>query len=154
MHKYYIPEINLRDIRNNTHLMEKLENKFNKISNKNSIIIASNGYYKYDKDKLIKFKIIEKESNIITNFIDTYSLIGINQYEKKIGEVFNIPYENEHIIIEKIKFNVGNSKHFLIFEKKNNKIIDVYFISTKKLNEKCQFFTNDVSSFMKMLMCK
>ena len=154
MHKYYIPEINLRDIRNNTHLMEKLEKKFNKNSNKNSIIIASNGYYKYDKDKLIKFKIIEKESNVITNFLDKYSLIGMNYYEKKIGEVFNIPYENEHIIIEKIKFNVGNSKHFLMFEKKNNKIIDVYFISTKKLNEKCQFFTNDVSSFMKMLMCK
>lgn len=154
MHKYYIPEINLRDIRNNTDLMEKLENKFNKISHKNSIIIASNGYYKYDKDKLIKYKIIEKESNVITNFLDKYSLIGMNYYEKKIGEVFNIPYENEHIIIEKIKFNVGNSKHFLIFEKKNNKIIDVYFISTKKLNEKCQFFTNDVSSFMKMLMCK
>jgi len=154
MHKYYIPEINLRDIRNNTHLMEKLENKFNKNSNKNSIIIASNGYYKYDKDKLIKFKIIEKESNVITNFLDKYSLIGMNYYEKKIGEVFNIPYENEHIIIEKIKFNVGNSKHFLMFEKKNNKIIDVYFLSTKKLNEKCQFFTNDVSSFMKMLMCK
>ena len=154
MHRYYIPEIHLRDIRNNTHLMEKLEKNFNKTSNKNSIIIASNGYYKYDKDKLIKFKIIEKESNVITNFIDTYSLIGINQYEKKIGEVFNIPYENEHIIIEKIKFNVGNSNHFLIFEKRNNKIIDVYFLSTKKLNEKCQFFTNDVSSFMKMLMCK
>ena len=154
MHKYYIPEINLRDIRNNTHLMEKLEKKFNKNSNKNSIIIASNGYYKYDKDKLIKFKIIEKESNVITNFLDKYSLIGMNYYEKKIGEVFNIPYENEHIIIEKIKFNVGNSKHFLIFEKRNNKIIDVYFLSTKKLNEKCQFFTNDVSSFMKMLMCK
>ena len=154
MHKYYIPEIHLRDIRNNTHLMEKLEKNFNKTSNKNSIIIASNGYYKYDKDKLIKFKIIEKESNIITNFLDTYSLIGINQYEKKIGEVFNIPYENEHIIIEKIKFNVGNSKHFLIFEKRNNRIIDVYFLSTKKLNEKCKFFTKDVSSFMKMLMCK
>ena len=154
MHKYYIPEINLRDIRNNTHLMEKLEKKFNKNSNKNSIIIASNGYYKYDKDKLIKFKIIEKESNVITNFLDKYSLIGMNYYEKKIGEVFNIPYENEHIIIEKIKFNVGNSKHFLIFEKRNNKIIDVYFLSTKKLNEKCQFFTNDVSSFMKMLICK
>ena len=154
MHKYYIPEINLRDIRNNTHLMEKLEKKFNKNSNKNSIIIASNGYYKYDKDKLIKFKIIEKESNIITNFLDKYSLIGMNYYEKKIGEVFNIPYENEHIIIEKIKFNIGNSKHFLIFEKRNNKIIDVYFLSTKNLNEKCKFFTKDVSSFMKMLMCK
>ena len=154
MHKYYIPEINLRDIRNNTHLMEKLEKEFNKNSNKNSIIIASNGYYKYDKDKLIKYKIIEKESNVITNFLDKYNLIGMNYYEKKIGEVFNIPYEHEHIIIEKIKFNVGNSKHFLIFEKRNNKIIDVYFLSTKKLNEKCQFFTNDVSSFMKMLMCK
>ena len=154
MYKYYVPELNMRDIRNNTGLLGKLEKKFNKSITKNELIISINGYYKYDKDKLIKFKIIEKESNVITNFLDKYSLIGMNYYEKKIGEVFNIPYENEHIIIEKIKFNVGNSKHFLMFEKKNNKIIDVYFLSTKKLNEKCQFFTNDVSSFMKMLMCK
>ena len=154
MYKYYVPELNMRDIRNNTGLLGKLEKKFNKSITKNKLIISINGYYKYDKDKLIKFKIIEKESNVITNFLDKYSLIGLNYYEKKIGEVFNIPYEHEHIIIEKIKFNVGNSKHFLMFEKKNNKIIDVYFLSTKKLNEKCQFFTNDVSSFMKMLMCK
>ena len=154
MYRYYIPEIHLRDIRNNTSLLINLENKFNKTTNKNSIIIASNGYYKYDKDKLIKYKILQKESNVVTKFLDKYNLIGIDHYEKKIGETFNIPFENEHIIIEKIKFNVGNSRHFLVFEKRKNKIIDIYFLSTKKLNEKCQFFTNDVSSFMKMLMCK
>ena len=49
MQTYYIPEINLRDIRNNTNLFKNLEKKFNKTSNKNSIIISRNGFYKYDK---------------------------------------------------------------------------------------------------------
>ena len=84
MQKYYIPEINLRDIRNNTNLFKNLEKKFNKTSNKNSIIISRNGYYKYDKEKLLKYKLIEKESKIVTNFLKKYSLIGINQYEKQI----------------------------------------------------------------------
>ena len=153
MQKYYIPEINLRDIRNNTNLFKNLE-KFNKTSGKNSIIIASNGYYKYDKDKLLKYKLIEKESKVVTNFLKKYSLIGINQYEKKVSEVFSVPFESNHIILEKIKFNVGTSNHYLVIEKKNDRIIDLYFLSPKKIDEKCKFFNNDVSSFIEMLMCK
>ena len=153
MQKYYIPEINLRDIRNNTNLFKNLE-KFNKTSSKNSIIIASNGYYKYDKDKLLKYKLIEKESKVVTNFLKKYSLIGINQYEKKVSEVFSVPFESNHITLEKIKFNVGTSNHYLVIEKKNDRIIDLYFLSPKKIDEKCKFFNNDVSSFIEMLMCK
>tara|TARA_B110000444_G_scaffold69812_1_gene65569 strand:- start:155 stop:616 length:462 start_codon:yes stop_codon:yes gene_type:complete len=153
MQKYYIPEINLRDIRNNANLFKNLE-KFNKTSGKNSIIIASNGYYKYDKDKLLKYKLIEKESKVVTNFLKKYSLIGINQYEKKVSEVFSVPFESNHIILEKIKFNVGTSNHYLVIEKKNDRIIDLYFLSPKKIDEKCKFFNNDVSSFIEMLMCK
>lgn len=153
MQKYYIPEINLRDIRNNANLFKNLE-KFNKTSGKNSIIIASNGYYKYDKDKLLKYKLIEKESKVVTNFLKKYSLIGINQYEKKVSEVFSVPFESNNIILEKIKFNVGTSNHYLVIEKKNDRIIDLYFLSPKKIDEKCKFFNNDVSSFIEMLMCK
>ena len=82
MQKYYIPEFNLRDLRNNDKLLDNLKEKFNISKNKNSIIISTNGYYKYQKDKLIKYKIIEKESNI-KKIIEKYTFIGINFYEKK-----------------------------------------------------------------------
>jgi len=154
MNKYYIPEINLRDIRNKTDIIKKLENKFNKQITEDAIILSSNGYYKYDKDKLIKYKIIEKDSKIIKPFLKKYSLIGINCYHKKIGEVFSIPYESSYMTIQKIKFNIGKSNNFLVFEKKEDKIIDIYFLSYKKINENNIFFSNDVSSFMEMLMCK
>jgi len=154
MQKYYIPEINLRDIRNNTNILEKLGEKFNKTSNKNSIIISRDGYYKYDKEKLLKYKLIEKDSKIVTNFLKKYSLIGINQYEKKVSEVFSVPFESNHIILEKIKFSVGTSKHYLVIEKKSDRIVDLYFLSTKKIDETCKFFNNDVSSFIEMLMFK
>ncbi len=128
MHKYYIPEINLRDIRNNINLLSNLENKYNKSIHKNSIIISTNGYYKYEKDKLIKYKIIEKNSNIKQNFYKNYNLIGLDLVEKKINETFYIPYENNHIILEKIKFNIESSKHFLVNEKIKNRNIDLYFL--------------------------
>ena len=35
MYRYYIPEINMRDIRNNTDLLINLENKFNKTTKLN-----------------------------------------------------------------------------------------------------------------------
>ena len=151
MNKFYIPEISIRDIRNTTNILSKFENKYNKSINKYSIILSNNGYYKYDKDKLIKYKFVEKDSKITENFYKKYTLIEINCYEKKIGEIFQIPYENSNIIIEKIKFNIGNSKNYIVFEKIKNRIIDVYFLSNKKINEKCKFFTEDVSSFIEML---
>ena len=154
MNRYYIPEINLRDIRNkllSQNILNNLEKKFNKQEFEDNIILSTNGYYTYDKDKLMKYKMIEKESFVIKNFLEKYSLIGINIYHKKIGEVFSIPFENKFITIKKVKFNIGQSKNYLVFEFKNNKIIDFYFLSPKKINESCKFFSNDISSFMEML---
>ena len=154
MNRYYIPEINLRDIRNkllSQNILNNLETKFNKQEFEDNIILSTNGYYTYDKDKLMKYKIIEKESFVIKNFLEKYSLIGINFYHKKIGEVFSIPFENKFITIKKVKFNIGQSKSYLVFEFKNNKIKDIYFLSSKKINESCKFFSNDISSFMEML---
>ena len=153
MMKYYIPEINLRDIRNKNNIIQNFENKFNKKIIEEKIIISIDGYYKIDNDVLVKYKLIEREHNYITNYIDNYTLIGINCYEKKIGEVYSIPNESNHISLEKIHFNIGKSSNYIVFEKKENKIIDVYFLSDKKINEKNIFFKNDVSSFIEMLMC-
>ena len=72
--------------------------------------------------------------------------------KKKIGEVFSIPSESQSINIEKIKFNIGKSDNYIVFEKRNNKIIDIYFLSKKKIDEHNIFFNNDVSSFINLLM--
>ena len=77
----------------------------------------------------------------------------MDYYEKNIGEVFSIPNESNHIKLTKILFNIGKSSNYIVFEKKENKIIDVYFLSNKKINEENIFFKNDISLFIKMLMC-
>lgn len=153
MMKYYIPEINLRDVRNKNNIIEKFENIYNKEIIIEKLILSIDGFYKIENDNLIKYKLVEKKYNYVTNFIKNYSLIGMNYYEKKIGEIFSIPNENECINIEKIKFNIGKSENYIVFEKRNNKIIDIYFLSKKKIDENNFFFNNDVSSFINLLMC-
>ena len=78
--------------------------------------------------------------------------MGINTYHKKFDEVFSTPFETEYISTTIIKYNIGQSKHFLVFEMHKNRIIDFYFLSNKPLQEKNLFFDNDVSSFIEMLM--
>ncbi len=152
MMKYYIPEINLRDVRNKNNIIEKFENIYNKEIIIEKLILSIDGFYKFENDNLIKYKLVEKNYNYVTNFIENYSLIGMNYYEKNLGELFSIPSENKLINIEKIKFNIGKSENYIVFEKKNNKIIDIYFLSKKKIDEHNVFFNNDVSSFIKLLM--
>jgi hypothetical protein len=151
--KYYIPEINLRDVRNKNNIIGKFENIYNKEIIIEKLILSIDGCYKIENENLIKYKLVEKNHNYVTNFIKNYSLIGINYYEKKIGEIFSIPSENISINIEKNKFNIGKSENYIVFEKRNNKIIDIYFLSKKKLDENNIFFNNDVSSFINLLMC-
>ena len=152
MMKYYIPEINLRDVRNKNNIIGKFENIYNKEIIIEKLILSIDGCYKIENENLIKYKLVEKNHNYVTNFIKNYSLIGVNYYEKKIGEIFSIPNENECINIEKIKFNIGKSENYIVFEKRNNKIIDIYFLSKKKIDENNIFFNNDVSSFINLLM--
>ena len=152
MYKYYIPEINLRDVRNKSNIIEKFENICNKEIIIEKLILSTDGFYKIENDNLIKYKLVEKNYNYQSNFIDNYSLIGTNYYEKKIGEMFSIPSESKSINIEKLKFNVGKSENYIVFEKRDNKIRDIYFLSKKKMNENNFFFNNDVSLFIELLM--
>ena len=152
MMKYYIPEINLRDVRNKNNIIEKFENICNKEIIVEKLILSTDGFYKIENDSLIKYKLVEKNYNYQSNFIDNYSLIGMNYYEKKMGEMFSIPSESKSINIEKLKFNVGKSENYIVFEKRDNKIIDIYFLSKKKINENNIFFNNDVSLFIELLM--
>ena len=48
-------------------ILTRFEKNYNKSISRYNIIISNNGFYKYDKDKLIKYKVIEKESKITEN---------------------------------------------------------------------------------------
>ena len=163
MNKYYIPEINLKRIRNHPEILDKLYKVYDNTKENKQIIISTDGYYQIQKDKLIKYKIINKESSIKENFINKMTLIGSNLYYKKIGEEYSIPYEQSLINLEILKFypknlelkKTRNSEHptYLIIEKekKKNKIIDLYFLSKKHIQEDDYFFSKDMSSFIETL---
>ena len=69
MMKYYIPEINLRDVRNKNNIIEKFENIYNKEIIIEKLILSIDGFYKIENDNLIKYKLVEKNYNYVTNFI-------------------------------------------------------------------------------------
>ena len=152
MNKFYIPEIYLSEIRNIPNLIDNLNEKYFTKKNTEQQILTPNGLYKIIDDDIIQFKIVSKKSNIIENFYKNFTLIEENVYEKKIGPVSYIPYENETIEIIKIKYSLQErSEHFLVLELINNRIKDLYFLSNKGIGEENLFFKNDLNSFMNSL---
>ena len=70
MNKYYIPEIDLKRIRNHPEILDQLHKVYNTSKENKQIIISTDGYYHIQEDKLTKHKIINKESSIKENFIN------------------------------------------------------------------------------------
>ena len=151
MNKYFIPEIDLKVIKNHPEIFDKLKKDYNMVIEDEQIIITIDGFYKIQDNKLIKYKIINRDSSITENFIKNMTLIGTNYYHKKIEEVYNIPYEHSFIWRQIIKFSVGKGNNYLVLERINNKINNLYFLSKKKINEDDRFFLKDVSSFVETL---
>lgn len=148
MNSYYVPEIDLRIIRNNPEIVDKLRKKFKHESKKETIIIATDGFYKIDKESLHKYKIIHKESTIKENFYKHFTLVGCDVYHKKYDDIYQVPFEHDTVEIETEKFYIPDSKNVLVMERKKNRLFDLYFISTKKVDENCPFFLKDVSLFL------
>ena len=152
MNKFYIPEIYLSEVRNIPNLIDNLNEKYFSKKTTEQQILTPNGLYKIIDDDIIQFKLVSKKSNIIENFYKNFTLIEENIYEKKIGPVSYIPYENKTIEIIKIKYSLQErSEHFLVLELINNRIKDLYFLSNKGIGEENLFFKNDLSSFMNSL---
>ena len=152
MNKFYIPEIYLSEVRNIPNLIDNLNEKYFSKKTTEQQILTPKGLYKIIADDIIQFKLISKKSNIIENFYKNFTLIEENIYEKKIGAVSYIPYENETIEITKIKYSLQErSEHFLVLEIINNRIKDLYFLSSKGIGEENLFFKNDLSTFLNSL---
>jgi len=152
MNKFYIPEIYLSEVRNIPNLINNLNEKYFTTKTIEGQILTTNGLYKIIDDDIVQFKIISKKSNIIQNFYKKFTLIEENIYEKKIGIVSYIPFENETIEITKIKYSLQErSEHFLVLELINNRIKDLYFLSSKDIGEENLFFKNDLCLFLNSL---
>ena len=150
MSKCYIPEISIRTIRKEENI-DKLKNaySFNKVVKQ--IIFSIDGFYETTDKSIIKYKTVLSEDLIFEKFVDNYTLLISNSYEKKIGQVEFIPYECEEITITSLIFDIPESNNKLVINYINNRITDFYFQTKEKIKQYNIFLNNDVSLILKTL---
>ena len=121
MNKYYIPEINLKQIKNNN-ILKKLENKFHMTTKKLEIIITNGGFYKLESDKLENDKKLYSSTvKLLAKFpiLSSWTLrkikgLPLNYSSDKFNYVENIAYlmfakPNQEYIQNDIIVNALNS---------------------------------------------
>lgn len=150
MSKCYIPELSIRTIRKEENISKLKDTySFNKIVKQ--IICAVDGFYEITDKSLIKYKKVLLEDLIFENFVNNYTLLISNSYEKKIGQVEFIPYECEEITVTSLIFDIPESNNKLVINYINNRITDFYFKTKEKITQNNIFLNNDVSLILKTL---
>jgi hypothetical protein len=150
MNRYYISKINLKKLRHKLNLLSVLEKKYKKKIFSDNIILSINGYYKFEKDTLVKYKIVQKDCHEMS-YNDT-TVIGNTLQHIKSTDNYNFPPENKQINLKKFHFyNENNRNIYLVLEYFNNKLNDIYFLSKKDIRENNMFFLHDISSFIETL---
>ena len=150
MSKCYIPEISIRTIRRDEN-MSKLKNNLEYEENTKNIIFTCDGFYEINDKSIIKFVTIQKDTMIFENFINKYTLLVDNSYNKKIGLVDFIPFESQEMVLSMLIFNIPESNNKFILETVNNRVIDFYFLTKDKITQNNIFLNNDVSLILKTL---
>ena len=150
MSKCYIPEISIRTIRNEEN-MNILKNNYEYTVETKNIICTNDGFYEVSDKNIIKYITIDREGLIFENFIENYTLLVNNSYEKKIGIVDFIPFESSEINLSIFKFNIPESDNKLILEMINKRVTDFYFQTKDKITQRNIFLNNDVSLILKTL---
>lgn len=150
MNRYYISKMNIKKLRHKLDLLPVLEKKYEKKYFSDNIILSINGYYKFEKDNIVKYKIIEKDFHQ-TSYDDSI-IIGSVVTHVKSSDHYNFPIENKQINFKKYQFyNENNRNIYLVLEYFNDKLNDIYFLSKKDIRENNMFFLQDISSFMETL---
>ena len=150
MSKCYIPEISIRTIRKPENI-NKLKNIFEYDVVNKKIICSIDGFYEIKDNEIIKFINIDNEGVIFENFVEKYTLIACNSYEKKVGSVEFIPFESQELDIHIESFAIPESNNKFILEYKNNRVSDFYFKTKEKITQNNIFLNNDVSLILKTL---
>ena len=150
MSKCYIPELSIKTIRKEENV-NKLKDTFSYNEVIKHIVCTIDGFYEINDKSLIKYKSVLSNDLIFQNFVDNYTLLVSNSYEKKLGQVEFIPFESEQITISYLIFDIPESNNKLIFKCINNRIIDFYFKTKEKITQNNIFINNDVSLILKTL---
>jgi len=140
MRKIYLKNI----IKINENTIKKLNNKCKYDFKKEKKILTNDGFYKFINNKLYKFNInfkIDTENDICFN---------INENVRK-EHIYQIPYDNTEIIIEK-KTYIINDETSLIIEYYKDKINDFYIVSKTKLNINDYIFKEEISYINDLLI--
>ena len=150
MSKCYIPELSIRTIRKEENI-NKLKDTFSYNETIKQIICTIDGFYEITDKSLIKYKTVLFNDLIFENFVDNYTLLVSNSYEKKLGQVEFIPFESEQITISNLIFDIPESNNKLVFKYINKRITDFYFQTKEKITQNNIFLNNDVSLILKTL---
>ena len=150
MHKYYIKELTPFSIKKN--FLQKLKENFTYKEIVETLLLSPQGYYKVEDDKIDLYKIINKNSNQIENFLDKYTLLINSTIQKKFENVSQLPQRFKEINLKKIIFSVKSINISLVVEILNEKIINIYFTSAKNeyLNNN-YFFKENISLYLKSI---
>lgn len=139
MKKIYLKNLNL-----NKKNIKKIDNKYKKKVTYEKNILTNTGIYKFINNKLYNFDIIYK-------LLDENDLC-YEIYEKYFKEEkYQIPYDNEEILIEKHIFSI-NEESKLYIEYYKNKLHDYYIISNIKLNINDHILKEEISYIQNLLI--
>lgn len=150
MSRCYIPEISIRTIRNEEN-MNILKNNYEHTVDTKNIICANDGFYEVNDKNITKYVTVDKEGLIFENFIENYTLLVNNSYNKKVGIVDFIPFESDEIYLNIFTFSIPESDNKLILEMIDKRVIDFYFKTKEKITQRNIFLNNDVSLILKTL---
>ena len=150
MSKCYIPEISIRTIRNDEN-MNILKNNYEYTVETKNIICTYDGFYEVQDKNITKYVTVDKEGLIFENFIENYTLLVNNSYDKKVGIVDFIPFESNEIYLSIFTFNLPDSDNKLILEMIDKRVTDFYFKTKDKITQRNIFLNNDVSLILKTL---
>ena len=150
MSKCYIPEISIRTIRKNENI-HILTSKFDSTKEVKNIICTTDGFYEINDKCFVKYVTFDKEGLIFEKFVNNYTLLVNNSYNKKIGNVDFIPYECEEIELSTLSFQIPDSDNKFVLEYINNRVSDFYFQTKHKIIQNNIFLNNDVSLILKTL---
>ena len=83
MSKCYIPEISIRTIRKNENI-NILTSNFDSTKEVKNIICTTDGFYEINDKGFVKYVTFDKEGLIFEKFVNNYTLLVNNSYNKKI----------------------------------------------------------------------
>jgi hypothetical protein len=99
-----------------------------------SWILTIDGKYKIIDNNYYKFKLQQKDTLVIDNYLSNSTAFCENSYFKKGEQVFNIPPAHQKITIKKYIYSRDPSIS-LIIEMINENVTDIYFWTKKDIED-------------------